>query len=130
WSNPEFKLSENFTVVLKTNFGYGSASYFYIKLKYKNIEITPFSEWIDYEIAKFTEIIRYTKSFVYRLLRGIYNGKRVYQQKMENSNWQDAIDYTKTACNVSLKDEVDFVRKYIIDECERMVAGLENIYTV
>lgn len=130
WSNPEYKLSENFTVELKTNFGYGSASYFYIKLKYKNIEITPFSEWIDYEIAKFSEIVRYTKSFAYRLLRGIYNGKRVYQQKMENSNWQDAIDYTKTACNVSLKDEVDFVRKYIIDECERMVAGLENIYLV
>ena len=130
WSNPEYKLSENFTVELKTNFGYGSASYFYIKLKYKNIEITPFSEWIDYEIAKFSEIIRYTKSFAYRILRGIYNGKRVYQQKMENSNWQDAIDYTKTACNVSLKDEVDFVRKYIIDECERMVAGLENIYSV
>lgn len=130
WSNPEYKLSENFTVELKTNFGYGSASYFYIKLKYKNIELTPFSEWIDYEIAKFSEIIRYTKSFAYRLLRGIYNGKRVYQQKMENSNWQDAIDYTKTACNVSLKDEVDFVRKYIIDECERMVAGLENIYSV
>lgn len=130
WSNPEYKLSENFTVELKTNFGYGSASYFYIKLKYKNIEITPFSEWIDYEIAKFSEIIRYTKSFAYRLLRGIYNGKRVYQQKMENSNWQDAIDFTKTACNISLKDEVDFVRKYVIDECERMVAGLEKIYSV
>lgn len=130
WSSPEYKLSENFTVELKTNFGYGSASYFYIKLKYKNIEITPFSEWIDYEIAKFSEIVRYTKSFAYRLLRGTYNGKRVYRQKMENSNWQDAIDFTKTACNISLKDEVDFVRKYIIDECERMVAGLENIYSV
>jgi len=68
WSNPEYKLSQNFTVELKTNFGYGSASYFYIKLKYKNIEITPFSEWIDYEIAKFSEIVRYTKSFAYRIL--------------------------------------------------------------
>lgn len=97
-------------------------------MKYKNIEITPFSEWIDYEIAKFSEIIRYTKSFAYRTLRGIYNGKRVYQQKMENSNWQDAIEYTNTACNISLNDEVDFVRKYIVDECEKMVTGLEHIY--
>jgi hypothetical protein len=130
WSNPEYKLSENFTVELKTNFGFGSASYFYVKLKYKNIEITPFSDWIAYEIAKFSEIIRYTKSFADRLLKGIYNGKRVYEQKIENSNWQVAIDYAKTACNVSLKDEVDFVRKYIIDECEKMVEGLENIYSV
>jgi len=129
WSNPEYKLSDNFSVELKTNFGYGSSSYFYIKLKYKNIEITPFSEWIEYESAKFSEIIRYTKSFAYRALRGIYNGKRVYQKKIENINWQDAIEYTKKACNDSLKDEVEFVRKYIIDECERMASGLENIFS-
>ncbi len=129
WSNPEYNLSENFTVELKTNFGYGGASYFYIKLKYKNIDITPFSEWIDYEIAKFSEIIRYTKSFTYKVLRGIYNGKRVYRQIILNINWQDAIDFTKTACNYSLKDEEDFVRKYIIDECEKMVAGLENLFS-
>ena len=130
WSNPEYKLSANFTVELKTNFGYGGASYFYVKLKYKNIEITPFSEWIDYEIAKFSEIIRYTKSFARRVLKGIYYGKRVYRQIIENSNWQDAIDFTKTSCNDSLKDEEDFIRKYILDECEKMVVGLENIYSV
>lgn len=130
WSNPEYKLSENFSVELKTNFGYGGSSYFYIKLKYKNIEITPFSEWIDYEIAQFSEIVKYTKSFSYRLFRGIYDGKRVYRQIIENSNWQDAIDFTKIACNISLKDEEEFVRKYIIEECEKMVVGLENIYSV
>lgn len=130
WSSPEYKLSDNFTVELKTNFGYGGASYFYIKLKYKNVEITPFSEWIDYEIAEFSEIIRYTKSFAYRVLRGVYNGKRVYRQIIENSNWQDAIDYTKNACNCSLQDEIDFVRKYIINECEKMVIGLEQICSI
>jgi hypothetical protein len=129
WSNPEYKLSENFTVELKTNFGYGSSSYFYIKLKYKNIDITPFSEWIDYEIAKFSEIIRYTKSFACLVLKGIYNGKRVYRKIILNTNWKDAIDFTKIACNCSLKNEEDFVRKYIIDECEKMVAGLENLFS-
>lgn len=129
WSNPEYKLSDNFTVELKTNFGYGGASYFYIKLKYKNIEITPFSEWIDYEIAKFSEIIRYTKSFAYRLFRGTYNGKRAYRQIIKNSNWQDAIDFAKIACNDSLKNEEDFIRKYIIDECETMVVGLEKFFS-
>lgn len=130
WSNPEYQLSDNFTVELKTNFGYGGASYFYIRLKYKNIEITPFSEWIDYEIANFSEIIRYTKSFAYRFLKGTYKGKRVYRQIIENSNWQDAIDYTMIACNCSLQDELDFIIKYVIDECEKMVIGLEKIISI
>ena len=129
WSNPEYKLSEHFTVELKTNFGYGSASYFFIKIKYKNIEITPFSEWVDYEIAKFTEINRYTKSFANRIFVGVFNGKRAFKRKIENSIWYDAMEFTKIACNISLKDEILFVRKYIIEECEKMVIGLEIIYS-
>ena len=130
WSNPEYKLSKNFTLEIKTNFGYGGSSYFYIKLKYKNIEITPFSEWVDYEIAKFSEIIRYTKSFSYKVFKGIYDGKRVYKQIIKNSNWEDAIEFTKIACNISLKNEADFIKKYIINECDRMIIGLENIFSV
>lgn len=128
WSNPEYRLSDNFTVELKTNFGYGSSSYFYIKIKYKDIEITPFSEWIDYEFARYSEITRYTKSFSALELKGTFNGKASYRKKIENIYWQDAIDFTKTACNISLKDEVSFVKKYIIEECEKMVNGLEKIY--
>ena len=48
-------VTPNFSVEIKTNFGYGSVSYFYTKLKYKNIEITPFSEWVDYEFARFAK---------------------------------------------------------------------------
>ncbi len=113
WSNPVYQLTPNFSVELKTNFGYGHASYFYTKLKYKNIEITPFSEWIYYEIARFAEIVRYTQSYL-----------------LSNEYWIDAMEFAKDACNLSLINEVAFVEKYIIDECERMVKGLEDIFSM
>jgi hypothetical protein len=111
WSNPVYQLTTNFSVEIKTNFGYGYASYFYTKLKYKDIEITPFSEWINYETAQFSEIVRYTQSYL-----------------LDNSNWLDAMEFAKDACNLSLQNEEEFVDKYIIEECEKMVRGLEEIF--
>ena len=110
WADPVYQLTPNFSLELKTNFGYGSASYFYTKLKYKNIEITPFSDWIHYRFAQFNQIIRYTKS-----------------HKLIQQSWYEAMLFTKDACNLSLSDEQGFVDKYIIGECEQMVSGLEKI---
>jgi hypothetical protein len=110
WSNPVYRLTPNFTVELKTNFGFGSASYFYTKLTYKNIEITPVSEWIQYEIAKFSEIVRYTKL-----------------HSLKHTSWVEALNFCRVACNTSLVDEEAFVTKYIVEECEQMVKGLEDI---
>lgn len=111
WSNPVCQLTPNFSVEIKTNFGYGSVSYFYTKLKYKNIEITPFSEWVDYEFARFSEIIRYTQSHL-----------------LMNEYWLEAMEFSRDACNLSLTDEVKFVETYVIDECEKMVGGLEELF--
>ncbi|WP_458626468.1 hypothetical protein [Winogradskyella sp. PC D3.3] len=111
WSKPLYQLTPNFSLEIKTNFGYGRASYFYTKLKYKDIEITPFSEWINYEFAEFSEIVRYTQSHL-----------------LENEYWLEAMVFSKDACNMSTTDEVKFVEKYIIEECEEMVKGLEEIF--
>ncbi|MCD8443240.1 hypothetical protein LNI88_11610 [Tenacibaculum dicentrarchi] len=111
WSKPLYQLTPNFSLEIKTNFGFGRASYFYTKLKYKDIEITPFSEWINYEFADFSEIVRYTQSHLLR-----------------NEYWLEAMTFSKDACNLSTTNEVKFVEKYIIDECEEMVKGLEEIF--
>lgn len=111
WSNPTYKLTTNFSVQIRTNFGYGRVSYFFTSLKYKNIEITPFSEWIEYEFAKFSEIIRYSRSHI-----------------LKNEYWLEAMEFSRDACNLSITDEAKFVEKYIVDECEKMVIGLEEIF--
>lgn len=110
WTNPIYKLSPNFSVHIKTNFGFGHSSYFYTTLFYKKIEIAPFSDWINYEYANFHQIIRFTRS-----------------HGLNNYNWKKAMEFTRDACNLSLKDELKFVEKFIINECDEMVRGLEKI---
>jgi len=110
WSSPIYDLTEYFSYEVKTNFGYGRSSYFYIVLRYRNIIVTPFSEWINYEIASYYQIIRYTRSF-----------------ELENSNWLPALTFVKETCNLSITDEQKFIEEYIVRECENMVAGLESI---
>ncbi|WP_288984188.1 hypothetical protein [uncultured Flavobacterium sp.] len=92
WSNPEYKITDNLKQQVKTNFGYGSVSYFYSLLTFKNIQITPFSEWIHYRNSKFSEVIRYTRSFKSFFL---VNGRNYCTTKIENSYWHNALEFTK-----------------------------------
>lgn len=110
FSNPIYSLTPNFSIEVKTNFGYGRSSYFFTILKYRNIEISAFSNWIYYQYANYADIIRYTQ-----------------RHELDNSSWLDALSYCKEACNISLKDEQSFISKYIIGECEKMTQGLEEI---
>jgi hypothetical protein len=111
WSNPVYDLTENFSLEIKTNFGYGKSSYFYLLSTFKNIPISPFSDWIYYRYADVFEIIQYSQSY-----------------PLSDEYWINAMEYSKEACNLSLTDEINFVQTYLIDECEKMVSGLEKIF--
>jgi hypothetical protein len=112
WSNPIIKINNNFSFQLRTNFGYGSVSYFFTKFIYKEIELTPFSEWINYRFALFSDIIRYSKKY-----------------ECLNQEWKQALIDVQKAVNLSVNNELEFVKKYIISECELLVEGLEKIST-
>lgn len=110
WSNPEYNpFDDNFSIEIKTNFGYGASSYFYTLIKYKNINITPFSDWVLYGYARSYEIVTYTS-----------------KHPLCNESWLDTMEYVCNAYNLYLRDELSFIQKYIIEECERMVAGIES----
>lgn len=108
WSYPEFKLNEDFTVQFHTNFGYGSTSYFYVKLNFKGIDILPFSDWVIYSGGSLYEIVRYSKKI-----------------NVSNSGWNDAMSYVKDAFNLLVEDEEKFVDLYVIAECVILIKGLE-----
>ncbi len=40
------------------------------------------------------------------------------------------MEFSKDACNLSMTDEVKFVEKYVINQCEKMVRGLEEIFNM
>lgn len=108
WSTPNYKINKVFSVEIKTNFGYGSVSYFYTKLRYKEINILPYSEWVLYRNANLYEIIRYSS-----------------KHRLHNDSWIEAFEYACSACNLATTNEIEFVNKYIIEECEKMVSGIE-----
>ena len=110
WSNPKCNLTEDFNFEVKSNFGYGQSSYFFVKITFKGFDILPFSEWISYRYARTSEIVRYSESY-----------------RLENEEWLMAMKFARDACNLALIDEELFVQEYVVDECERLVAGLEKI---
>lgn len=110
WASPAFNLSDDFKVVYLTNFGYGMASYFYTQLYYKGIGILPYSEWVRYRKADTSDIIRYTRRHL-----------------LANSEWMKTMTFTADAYNAAIENPERFVKKYIMNEVEEMVSGLESI---
>lgn len=126
---PYYYLNNDFSFRFNINFGFGNSSYFYVTLKYKEIQITPYSDWINYDFVRLSEVKRYSKSFGLQIPQGTFNGEneRRYKPEINNSDWFNAMNYIKESFNLYLKDETKFIEKYIINECEKMIEGLERI---
>jgi hypothetical protein len=110
YAYPKFKLGDNFDVIYKSNFGFGSVSYFYTHIKYKNIDILPYSDWIKYRYAKKYDIIRYTR-----------------RHRLQHFSWFEAFEFTTNLFNHSVTNPTRFVNEWIINECAEMVSGLEYL---
>lgn len=110
WASPTFRLNEDMKVVYLTNFGYGLSSYFCIQIFYKGIGILPYSEWVHYRYASTSQIIRYTRRY-----------------RLENNEWMKTMTFTADVYNLAVQNPEYFVKKYIMNEVEEMVSGLEDI---
>ncbi len=104
------KINDDITVELWTNFGYGSASYFNLAVKYKDIVILPYSYLVHYYYANMKSLMACTRA--YRPLR---------------ENWEASIDFIAYFVNQSIADPRKFVSEYVIKEVEEMMKGLRAI---
>ena len=110
WASPAFNLNDDIRVVYLTNFGYGSASYFFLQIYYKGIGILPYSHWVHYRKASSSEIIRYTRRY-----------------HLDNQEWLKTMSFTADVYNDAVDNPESFVQKNILNEVEEMVSGLEKI---
>ena len=110
WVSPAFNLNDDIKVVYLTNFGYGSASYFFLQIYYKGIGILPYSQWVHYRKACASDIIRYTRRY-----------------HLNNQEWMKTMAFTADVYNSAVSDPGAFVEKNILNEVEEMVSGLEQI---
>lgn len=103
-------INDDITVELRTNFGYGSAAYFNLAVKYKNIVILPYSYLVHNYYANMKSLMACTRA--YRPLR---------------ESWESSIAFIADFVNQSIADPRKFIGEYVIREIEEMMKGLRAI---
>lgn len=110
WTDFAFKFNEDFEILIKTNFGYGMASYFLCLISYKDIKILPYSVSIKYYNVNWVDIIRYTRDF-----------------RVDRSSWEPVIDFVVDAANLASNNPSKFIDEWVINDIQEMVKGLHAI---
>lgn len=104
-------VNEDLKITTRTNFCYGRSSYFHIIVKYKDIEILPYSEWVKYYYAGFNSIMRYTRSY-----------------HCNRESWRHSMEFLLDYVNNAIKDPDSFVKNEVMAEVNGLLSGLEEIF--
>lgn len=107
WSDFTYRVTDDITIKVGTNFGFGSSSYFDLCLQYKGIDVLPYSYVVKYYYADRRDIIRYTRRYL-----------------PARDSWNVAFDYVEKTANLALEDAGRFIRENILGEVRQMVDGL------
>lgn len=110
WNNFTYRISDDLNISIATNFGYGSAAYFFLSVKYKDLEIVPYSFIVKYYKAFMADIVRCTRQ---------YSPRR--------DSWEAAFDFVVDIANQSQSNPECFIRKYVMNEVTEMMSGLKSI---
>ena len=104
-------VNDDLKITTRTNFCYGSSSYFHIIVKYKDIELLPYSEWVKYYYAGYNEIMRFTRSY-----------------PCHRASWNYAMIFLVEYINNALIDPVSFINNEVMSEVNGLLLGLEEIF--
>lgn len=111
WNRMHFDLNDDLSIAYNTNFGYGYANYFTANLKYKDIDILPYSMWVHYYKANLSQILRYTRTYY-----------------VDNSEWEPALNFGRDVCNSLVQNPSGFANEWLVGEVKNMVSGLRDIF--
>lgn len=110
WYKPNYNITGNARIGLRTNFCYGKSAYFDILLNYKGIDILPYSDLVKYYWSNMMDNQRCTRSY------------KVYRY-----NWPNVLTFVAEICNWIERDPISFEKKWIVEEVETMMDGLKEI---
>ena len=105
----KWSVSDDLEVCIKTNFCYGTRSYFYLNISYKGVVIPYFSL-----LTKFYSI---NNSFCDRTL----------YFKLTRDAWTPALEFVRNIVTQYRNEPDEFVENYIKEEIEEMMSGLKFI---
>lgn len=109
WTSFKYSVSDDVIVIVKTNFGYGNSSYFYLAIKYKDIVLIPYSDLVHYYYANMKNLISYTRSYA-----------------LKRDSWRGALEFVADFVNASMINPEKFIHDYVIKEIEEMIKGLRE----
>ena len=110
WVTIDWRYNDDIRFSVDTNFGYGSNSYMSVRFYYKNLQLTPYSNYIHYRFANFTDIIRYT-----------------YEYNLVYSSWQELLKDTLLFYNAVVKNKEHEVFNWLKNHLNNLVNGLGNL---
>lgn len=110
WKEFEYAVNDDITVYIKSNFGYGSASYFFCNLKYKDINILPYSAIIKYYYVKMVDFVRHTRRYA-----------------TERSSWAQVFDFAVSTANMARHEPERFVKVWIVNEVDEMMQRMRIV---
>lgn len=110
WKEPTFPFFPDLTISVRSNFAYGSSSYFYCNIKYKGVSILPYTDIVEYYYVNMTDFIRCTRS--YEPIR---------------ENWEKVFGFVLEISNNAYASQKDFIEKWVVRELELMLDGLRRI---
>lgn len=110
WRCYEYKVNEDVRIYVNTNFGYGYSSYFTLGLKYKGIDILPYSSVVNYYYADMRDVLRYLRKY-----------------SPQSESWNLAFDFVEKTANQAATEPDKFCEKFLKNEINSMLAGLANV---
>ena len=106
----KYKVTEDIDILVETNFCYGSASFFRLVVRYKGIEILPYSFIVRYYFANLRDLKRYTRRY-----------------ETKHDSWNTAFKFVEKTANLASSSPKDFLTVWVLNEVKEMVRGLHTI---
>ncbi len=110
WCCYEYNVNEDVKIYVNTNFGYGYSSYFTLGLKYKGIDILPYSIVVNYYYADMRDVLSYLRNY-----------------RTQSESWNLAFDFVEKTSNQAATEPDKFCDKFLKNEINSMLAGLADV---
>lgn len=110
WKEPTFPFFPDLTISVRSNFAYGSSSYFHCNIKYKGVSILPYTDIVEYYYVNMSDFIRCTRSY-----------------KPIRENWKEVFEFVLEIANNAYNSQQDFIDKWVVKELELMLNGLRQL---
>ena len=110
WRTMPWQFNEDITFKIDTNFGYGSASYFYMRVFYKGKQLTPYADLIIYRYALAYQINQYT-----------------YSYKLEYDKWRSVMDDAINFYNAVVYKQENKIFEWIKSHLAKLIGTLSSM---